>query len=599
MKTVLRVLLICWFCAVGSNALAGVIVAWGASEGDLVLDVPDGNDFVAVTAGRSASGYFGMALRTDGSIATWGNDSYGVISETPTGTGFTAISTWRPSRHEPSILYYFPFALNSEGDVVSWGNAHPLEPMAPCTAIAGGTGFAVGLGVDGCVHAMTSPEADPSPTFENINSGSPGTPGANSPIVSIDAGYNHALALDENGYLTSWGEDTYGQVSNTPTESGFTKISAGHYNSLALKSNGTIVAWGRNINGEVSNAPTGTGFTDIAAGIYNLAIASDGSIVSWGGNATSPTGYGFTDVATYSVLGLAIRSTTPLPSAGENDTAYVDGPVTGSGGEQTVGSTIIGNGGELSMPDSGTLNATNGITIDDGGTLSGGGTFNGDVDNNGTIDSDGFFSGDIVNYGIIHSEGGTLSGNVVNYGTIYCSGGTFLSGTFINYGSIFSLGPSTSGGGAMINYGTISCDGGESLPGIDNQGILDPGKDPSIVSFDDDFSQTADGMLLTDIGGYTQGEDYDFVHVAGSASLAGLIDVSLVDGFSPNLGDAFTIMTADNGITIGDGGLAITGDGNFSWQIVEGTSLKLVAVPEPSFIVLLAAASLFIAVRPR
>jgi hypothetical protein len=70
------------------------------------------------------------------------------------------------------------------------------------------------------------------------------------------------------GSIVAWGEDTYGQVSNTPTGTGFTAIAGGGYHGYALRADGSIAAWGNDYVGQVSNTPTGTGFTAIAGGGY-------------------------------------------------------------------------------------------------------------------------------------------------------------------------------------------------------------------------------------------------------------------------------------------------------------------------------------------
>jgi len=68
------------------------------------------------------------------------------------------------------------------------------------------------------------------------------------------------------GSIVAWGNDDYGQVSNTPTGTGFTAIASGANHGYALRADGSIAAWGSDELGQVSNTPTGTGFTAIASG---------------------------------------------------------------------------------------------------------------------------------------------------------------------------------------------------------------------------------------------------------------------------------------------------------------------------------------------
>jgi hypothetical protein len=68
------------------------------------------------------------------------------------------------------------------------------------------------------------------------------------------------------GSIVAWGFDGDGQVSSTPTGTGFTVIASGYFNGYALRADGSIAAWGSDGDGQVSSTPTGTGFTAIASG---------------------------------------------------------------------------------------------------------------------------------------------------------------------------------------------------------------------------------------------------------------------------------------------------------------------------------------------
>src|SRR5262249_49045062 len=56
------------------------------------------------------------------------------------------------------------------------------------------------------------------------------------------------------------------------------------------------------------------------------------------------------------------------------------------------------------------------------------------------------------------------------------------------------------------------------------------------------FEQTAAGMLSIDLGGPASG-DFDQLRIAGTATLAGTLDVHLVAGFVPAVGDIFEVLT--------------------------------------------------------
>lgn len=59
------------------------------------------------------------------------------------------------------------------------------------------------------------------------------------------------------GSISAWGDDTQGQVSDTPLGPGFVEVSAGWLSSFALHKDGHIVAWGSDDQGLVSDVPPG------------------------------------------------------------------------------------------------------------------------------------------------------------------------------------------------------------------------------------------------------------------------------------------------------------------------------------------------------
>jgi Regulator of Chromosome Condensation (RCC1) repeat protein/lectin-like protein len=167
--------------------------------------------------------------------------------------------------------------------------------------------------------------------------------GTNFIQVASGGGSSHSLALRPNGTILSWGLDNYGQVSNTPTGAGFIQLGSGFGNSLALHSNGSISSWGRDTEGQVSNTPTGFDFIQVAGGAsHSLALHSDGSISSWGTNSyslvsNSPTGAGFISVAAGLEHSFALRADGSIVAWGRDDYGGVSNTPTGSGFLQVAG----------------------------------------------------------------------------------------------------------------------------------------------------------------------------------------------------------------------------------------------------------------------
>lgn len=86
------------------------------------------------------------------------------------------------------------------------------------------------------------------------------------------------------GTVVGWGSRWLPEV---PAGTRFTAIAAGTGHSLALESDGTVVAWGDNSHGQVP-PPTGLRHSvAIAAGwAHSLALQSDGTVVGWGTTLT-------------------------------------------------------------------------------------------------------------------------------------------------------------------------------------------------------------------------------------------------------------------------------------------------------------------------
>jgi len=138
-------------------------------------------------------------------------------------------------------------------------------------------------------------------------------------VTAVSAGGYHSLALDSSGQVWAWGYNSFGQVGNGTTTHSFapvrvndpniTKmvaIAAGEGFSLALDSNGKVWAWGQNTGGELGNGtitdssvPVRVNDTNLAnvvaiaaGGGHSLAIDSSGNAWSWGSGGTGELGDG-------------------------------------------------------------------------------------------------------------------------------------------------------------------------------------------------------------------------------------------------------------------------------------------------------------------
>ncbi|GAB5518512.1 MAG: hypothetical protein RhofKO_07630 [Rhodothermales bacterium] len=93
--------------------------------------------------------------------------------------------------------------------------------------------------------------------------------------------------------------------------------------------------------------------------------------------------------------------------------------------------------------------------------------------------------------------------------------------------------------GRIEGVGTLDL---TNLASLNNAGVLAPGLSPGVLSVTGPYDhQTA--TLEIELGGTTAGTDYDQLAVSGAVSLSGTLDVSLINGFTPNAGATFSIIT--------------------------------------------------------
>ena len=68
----------------------------------------------------------------------------------------------------------------------------------------------------------------------------------------VAAGANHTVALKQDGTVTAWGENRYGEC-NVPQGLGPVKaVAAGCGYTVAVSEDGTVVAWGTTTQGSAA-----------------------------------------------------------------------------------------------------------------------------------------------------------------------------------------------------------------------------------------------------------------------------------------------------------------------------------------------------------
>jgi T5SS/PEP-CTERM-associated repeat protein len=162
------------------------------------------------------------------------------------------------------------------------------------------------------------------------------------------------------------------------------------------------------------------------------------------------------------------------------------------------------------------------------------------VSGNGSL----IVGGGLVNQGTMNFAGtANIDGDVTNApgGKIISGGGgaTVFYDDVINNGEI-----RTSTNGFTVFFGSVSGVGSFAGTGTVNfEGDLAPGNSPAAISFGGDVVFGRESKLVLEIGGVTAGSQYDQINVAGTLTLDGTLQISLINGFTPALGDEFNLFS--------------------------------------------------------
>jgi hypothetical protein len=283
------------------------------------------------------------------------------------------------------------------------------------------------------------------------------------------------------------------QIEPNPNLAGSTiNITNVAENSLNFSNSGTINV--TTSNGYLANYNT---LTNNSGGRLYLGL---GGIVSNLGTLNNNSG------ATTTVISTSILAT--------DGTLNNSGRFENYGGELRIG---IGPSAVLNNNTGGVLDNTSNILI------------NGILNNNvgATLNS----SGSLYNYTILNN-----SGTLTNQGSI-SGGGTYTqtAGQTVNNGSM-SQNSVQIKGGALSGYGVIN-----APVTLGSGAILTPGSSAGTLTINGSYTQNALGTLQVELLNNSVG-GYDRLVVSGLVTLDGAINLSLLDGYTINDLDTFSIL---------------------------------------------------------
>jgi len=188
--------------------------------------------------------------------------------------------------------------------------------------------------------------------------------------------------------------------------------------------------------------------------------------------------------------------------------------------------------------------------------------------------------------GVLQCDGGLLvefGKNVTGYGTIDTPNDP--STPLVNNGYLGGNSPAE----PLTLDGFVK--GVGSFGDVVINGTLSPGLSPAEVAVDRLALGDA-ATLVMELGGRTAGSEYDVLRIANSLTLDGTLRVELIDGFLPELGDAFGLLHCDAAVGQFSAVDLPELPGDLAW---DSSALydtgQIGVVPEPSTVMLLCAAA--------
>jgi alpha-tubulin suppressor-like RCC1 family protein len=364
----------------GNHTLAinnnGTLWAWGGNANGTLGDGTTVNKSSPVLISNSswslvsAGQLHSVAIDSTGALYTWGLNSDGRLGDGTTISKSSPVKIGTSSWAVVSAGNSHTVAIDINGALWTWGNNATYGQLGDGTTIAksspvkigtsswtkvstGGlhniaidiTGrlFLWGYGASGNMGNGQNGNLS-SPTLLNIN---------NYSFSVVSAGFNNSFAINTNGFLYGWGDNSGGQLGDGTTVSksspvnissnsgsSFSAVSAGLVHTAAIDINGFLCTWGSYGNGalgdgsvnsrsNVARVSTSSWTIVSASGFSSTTTGMDinGNLYGWGLNNNGQLGDGTTVSKSSPVLILSLNTpivSWTITSAGGSHTAGID-----------------------------------------------------------------------------------------------------------------------------------------------------------------------------------------------------------------------------------------------------------------------------------
>lgn len=243
--------------------------AWAQGAGTWCGQIGPVPSFAAYPRNVSAGSGTTAAVLANGQVVVWGPNAYGE-NEVPAGL---------PPIREVAVggvgNVGFVVCVDTSNAVHCWGRNNAGQTNAPqdlggVSHVAAGGDFAMALQMNGAVRRWGEQSSVPE-----------GLP----PVTAIDAGWRFAAAVCADGTVRCWGANDYQQCNVPANLENVVAIATGDVHAAAVRNDGSVSCWGENGHGQCDVPP---GLTDVirasAGWAHTVALRRDGSVVQWGAN---------------------------------------------------------------------------------------------------------------------------------------------------------------------------------------------------------------------------------------------------------------------------------------------------------------------------